>query len=323
MNYAIKIAALAVIPTFLSACAHHQMNNPTYAGPAPLPKKIAQLYSYKKYPPDIKTTVILQSKNYIIKRIEMRLPAKANLLNSEKSTITIDYYDIKGDRTTPVILILPIMGGSNSESKFFATSFANHGYAAIIVHRNEEQKKEADLENLELTLRQTIIDIRRVIDWVENQKDLDKKNIGVFGISLGGIKSALVTAIDSRIKAAVIGLAGGNIPYILVYSSEGMIREKIDPLMEKQGLKPEDLYCKLKNEIQTDPIRYARYIDARKVLMVVALFDTVMPTEKCKELIAAIGMPERIYIVSGHYTSIFYIFYINSAVLTFFDQHLR
>lgn len=324
MTLSIKIISLTAIPIFLSACVHYPMDNKLYAGPKPLPDEVAQLYSYKKYPFKASETVIREKKNYIIKRIELRLPPEANLINNgEDAIITIDYYDLKGDKTTPVILVLPILGGENSESKFFAKSFANHGYAALIIHRNEQHQKEAMLKNMEITLRQTVIDVKRAIDWVETQKNLDSNNIGVFGISLGGIKSALIAALDNRIKAAVIGLAGGNLPHILIHSQERAIREKIDEMTEKNGLNPEDLYCQLKSEIQTDPIRYARYIDARKVLMVVALFDKIIPAEKGKELIAAIGMPERIYLVSGHYTSLLYIFYIKNKVLNFFNQHLR
>ncbi len=39
-------------------------------------------------------------------------------------------------------------------------------------------------------MRQGILDIRRGAAWLAGQEDVDKNQLGIFGISLGGITSA-------------------------------------------------------------------------------------------------------------------------------------
>jgi len=297
------------------------MDNPSYAGPKPLPDEIAQLYSYEKHSIKYIEKIVEESPRYTLKRVEFIAPVKVAAI--KKTKIEIDYYDVKEPKIAPVILVLPILDGNSAISNFYAKYFANNGYAVLIVNRNATILQAESIKGIELALRQNVIDLKRVLDWVETKNDLDKNNIGVFGISLGAINSALIAALDKRIKAAVLGLAGGDLPYILTHSHEKTVQEGIARIKEKNHWNDDVFYCELRCAIQTDPIKYAKYIDARKVLVVVALLDNVIHTKKGKALIAAIGMPERIYIVSGHYTAIFYIFYTRSKTLQFFNERLR
>ena len=57
---------------------------------------------------------------------------------------------------------------------------------------------------------QTAIDIRRGIDYLSKKNFINKEKIGYAGISMGGIIGVLVAAVDTRIKAAVFIVAGGN-----------------------------------------------------------------------------------------------------------------
>jgi len=49
-----------------------------------------------------------------------------------------------------------------------------------------------------------VFDIMRTIDYLENRDDVDIQRIGCMGISGGGLVCGFVTALDDRIKAAVI-----------------------------------------------------------------------------------------------------------------------
>ena len=305
----------------LCSCAHYRMDNADYAGPEPLPDEIDRLYSYEKHPLNFTEKIVKESNKYTLKKVTLLLPPK--IATSKIDFIEIDYYDVKEPRVAPVILVLPILDGNNRISNFYAKYFANHGYAALIVNRNAKLLQAESVEEVEAALKQNVIDLKQVLDWIETRNDLDRNNIGVFGISLGAINSALIIALDRRIKAAVMGLAGGDLPYILTNSSENSVQKGIARIKEKNNLSDEPLYCELRCKIQTDPLKYAKYIDARKVLVVVALLDTVIPTKKGKALITAIGMPQPIYILSGHYTAIFYIFYTRSKSLSFFNERLR
>jgi dienelactone hydrolase len=49
-----------------------------------------------------------------------------------------------------------------------------------------------------------VMDAMRVVDYLQSRKDVDGDNIGVMGISGGGMHAFFSAAMDSRIKAAVI-----------------------------------------------------------------------------------------------------------------------
>ena len=323
----VRLGAYFLSLVFLfTSCAHYSLNK-KYSGPKDIPDEVLKYYSYEKTSLKYSSRIIKEKEKYTIKRIEITSPflgpVYSTMAAPKESVIIIDYYDIKGDKKTPVILVLPILGGNNKIANFFSSYFADHGLACLIVHRDEKQKDEVNLYNLEAFLRQMDADHKAAIDWISTQKDLDPGNIGVFGVSMGGIKAALLTALDPRIKASVIALAGGDIPYILLYTKEKGIRKRVSKIMDDIGLSKEDLYNLLSSKIMTDPIKYAEYIDARKVLMVLGVFDKVVPYKKGRELARAIGGPEEIDLLAGHYTSILYIFYIERASLDFFERKLK
>ncbi len=316
-----KIVVILLATFIFSSCAHLSMSNKNYPGPVGLPSDVEQKYSYKKSPIQYTETVLEERGEYTIKRIEFPVSSEADILHRGEKTISIDYYDVQGKGKTPVIIVLPILGGGDDIPKFFAAYFASHGYAAVIVNRNQKQQNSIDVDNLEITLKQIVIDHKLAIDWIETQQDLDPQNIGVFGISMGGINAALLTALDQRIKASIIGLAGGDLPYILVHSKEESVQRRIAKSMQRHNLSLKEIHRALRMNVQTDPIKYAQYIDARKTLVVLAVFDTVVPYSRGVQLVRAIGMPERIYLLSGHYSSLLYIFYIERESLVFFKKH--
>ncbi|HZW89610.1 MAG TPA: SUMF1/EgtB/PvdO family nonheme iron enzyme, partial [Myxococcaceae bacterium] len=51
-------------------------------------------------------------------------------------------------------------------------------------------------------------DVRRSIDYLETRKDIDVQRIGFFGASWGGMLGGLVPAVEPRLKAAVLHVAG-------------------------------------------------------------------------------------------------------------------
>jgi hypothetical protein len=300
----------------LMGCAHYPLNI-HYNGPKPLPEHIRQAFSYQKEDILYKEKIRKEMKNYSIKEIKFT-PSK-NILPTHHD-IFIDYYDIHRDEKTPVIIVLPILGGSYTIAKSFAAYFTQNGYASVIINRQNEYKKLKNIEQIDTILRQMVFDIMQVIDWIETQEDLDNEGIGVLGVSMGGIKGLLITALDNRVKASVIALASGDISYLLTYSKERQIKEKKKKYMKDKNLTPEELYERLKDMIECDPMNYAEFINAEDILMIFAIFDQVVPYHKGRELREKIGKPETIYLFSGHFTAYPYIAYIKRQSLQFFRK---
>jgi dipeptidyl aminopeptidase/acylaminoacyl peptidase len=164
------------------------------------------------------------------------------------------------------------------------------------------------------------VDHRRVVDWIETQPDLDPRRIGIFGISMGGIKGALLLPLEKRISAAAIGLAGGDLPYIMAHSTEPGVAKRREKELKERNLTLEECEQKLREILKFDPLRYASYVDPKKVLLVLARYDTVVPIEKGLELKEKMGNPETIMLPSGHYSAALSIPYIKSQAFDFFEK---
>ena len=172
-------------------------------------------------------------------------------------------------------------------------------------------------------MRQIVFDHKQAIDWIESRPELDASRIGVFGVSMGGIKSALISALDQRVASSVIVLAAGDLPYILAQSDEKTIKKQRETILAARDLTAQEFQQELAEKIECDPINYAQYIDANKTLMILARFDSVVPFHKGVKLKEKIGNPETIYLLSGHYSAIIYLPYVKYQSRKFLQKHLQ
>ena len=302
-----------------------------YAGPNPVPNEIIEQFAaYGSRGVVFNSEKVLTTEyRYEIHRV--KLTPEANVMGSHE--LMIDYYQLRevdqngrvtyGTRPRPLIIVLPILGGGNEIANFFAKYFAHHGYATAIVHRQDNYKDvEETMEALNRVFTQIILDHQQAIDWLVQQPGVDPERIGVFGISAGGVKGALVTALDRRIKGAVLCLVGGDLPYVFAYSSEEGIIEKREAIMQREGLTREEFLQALRDEFEHDPLRYAPYMDARRVILVLGVFDTVVPYRTGLALREAMGGPRTYLIPTGHYTALLYVPFVQSVSLRHFRRCL-
>lgn len=312
------IASMVFNLSLFSGCAHFPMES-GYPGPKPLPEEIREEYKHERFTGVFDEKISYENKFYRLK--EIQFAPGGNIFDIEHK-IRLDYYEIIGAGPSPAILVLPILGGKNTVARIFADYFARNGFASVIVHRQKKYKQINDITKLDKTLRQMVQDHKHAVDWMESRPELDPEKIGVFGVSMGGIKSALLSALEGRIRAGIIALGAGDLPYVLTYSKEKRLARRRDDLLKKDNLSLEEFHEKLRGEIVCDPANYAEYIDARTTLMILARFDDAVPFEKGNELRRLIGKPETIYLLSGHYSSAFFINYIKQASLNFFEKKL-
>jgi hypothetical protein len=105
----------------------------------------------------------------------------------------------------------------------FAIQCVEHGMAAVAIEqvgfgcRRDPRAKAKNLSTSScqpvagaaLLLGETMIawrvyDVMRTIDWIETRDDLDSDRVGCMGISGGGTITTFATALDPRIKAALV-----------------------------------------------------------------------------------------------------------------------
>ena len=240
----------------------------------------------------------------------------------------LEWYQPSGVIRAPVIVILPVSAGARYPlERYFARYFAERGFAVVLVHR-EPRENITDAVRINAMLRQSVSDNRQALDWIETRPELDKERIAVFGTSMGSMKGVLFAAVDPRVKAAVLGLAGGDVPFILRHSKDGAwrgrgITRQREEYLKKEQVSPAEFERRLRDEIVWNPLALAPSIAAEKVLLILAVCDTVVLFRTGLELRRAMGKPETLVLVSGHYSAVLYLHYIRRAALRFFEKRLR
>lgn len=307
--------------TFLGAgCCHLRESSSHRVTTAAPPEALAQIRYTNASVQPLTVTHLGDHRRFTIERVV--LSAAADTAGTNR-LLELDYYRPKDVDHAPAILVLPILGGGYPAEKHFCAYFAKHGMAAILVRRDGLRKTITQLDEVNETLLHSAIDARHAIDWLETRAEIDVQRIGVFGISMGGIRAAFLTPLERRIRAAVIALAGGDLPYVITHSNEPGLSRRRNQFRETHQLSEAAFQAAVQKSITCDPLSVAGSADRHRLLLVQALFDRAVPTHNGLELRRALGKPETIFLPTGHYSSLLFIPYIKPASLRFFHERFN
>lgn len=83
---------------------------------------------------------------------------------------------------------------------------AENDYAPVNHYADEsqpvDQRRKGYFTQREIYV-QTVVDYRRVLDYLQTRPEIDADRMGVLGYSMGGTQAILLTAVEPRIQAAV------------------------------------------------------------------------------------------------------------------------
>ena len=122
----------------------------------------------------------------------------------------------------PVVIQLHGTGGNKDQLRPRLTTLANRGFVAVAIDGRYHGERAGNAPGLSTpystaifesykTGREhpffydTVLDVMRLIDYLETRPDVDPSRIGLGGFSKGGIETYLAAAVDPRIAAAVAG----------------------------------------------------------------------------------------------------------------------
>jgi len=311
---------LAASLAFLASCMpyHHKVSDEFLR-----PYKEMSCFDYKKQ--EIKPTITLEEKTrkYDIEKIQFPSFTKTH---SKNDIVTAHYYKPKDGKKHATIIVIPILGGSYFIEEAFAKKFAKNDFAVLRLERKGklfDKTKKNMFEYTVQVMKQTVIDVRRSIDWLERQPEVDRDRIGIQGTSMGAIVSCLVAESDHRIKAGVFLLGGGDLAYILSTTNEPEIVRHRDRILKENNWTLEQFkeVCKsYTNEI--DPLAYANVLDPLNILMMNGLFDKVVLKDSTEKLWEEMGKPDIEKMFCGHYTAALYLPYAKARAVMHFKEKL-
>jgi len=213
----------------------------------------------------------------------------------------------EGNGPFPVVLMLH---GHRSSKAYmirrYSTELARRGIASVAIDLplQGERKVEGreyfsgDPETTAQTLKRSVIDARRAIDWIETRDDLDSGRLALIGYSLGSWISTMTAAADQRPQAVALNVVGEGAPEALQGDWETFSEEHpvLSRLAERRGI---DIASGGMQGLSME--EWIASISPRAILMLNGRDDRIVNPEGSRKLFEAAKDPKEIlWYDSGH-----------------------
>lgn len=242
---------------------------------------------------------------------EVTFPSPVSTPHPANNTVHCEYFLPRAAGPHSAVIVLHILGGDFDLARLFARQLAERGVAALFLKMPYYGPRRAEGVPARMVsddpratvegLTQAVLDVRRATALLAARPEVDSRRLGIFGISLGGITAALAAGNEPRLGHVCLLLAGGDLGQV-AWESPALTR--VRTRWEAEGGTRETL-LELMREV--DPITYAPRLRGRRVLMLNALRDEVIPPRCTEALWQALGEPPIRWIDAGHYSSAWYL----------------
>ncbi|MGC8644386.1 MAG: alpha/beta hydrolase [Isosphaeraceae bacterium] len=282
--------------------------------PAPEESSVPDLFRLKPEAFGFEIEPVLETPRYRVSRV--RFPSPITTPAPENNVVPAEFFDPVGfPGRRPAVVVLHILGSDFPLSRYVAARLADRGVAALFLklpYYGERRPKggpgpvpvrflSADIERTMTSMRQGVCDVRRGLCWLASRNNVDRRRLGVTGISLGGIVASLAVAVDPAARDGVFLLAGGDLSRILWGMPE---TRKFRQAWEASGKTINDLK-RLTDPY--DPLTYAGRLSGKRLLMIAGKVDEVIPRASTLSLWNAAGKPEILWYDCGHYSAVGYL----------------
>jgi hypothetical protein len=152
------------------------------------------------------------------------------------------------------------------------------------------QRLETEPELLARMLRETVIDMRRGIDYLVTRPECDPARIGYLGASMGGFVGSLLAGADERVQAPVLLVSGADWATMLDSTEMAAFRARATPRAIAHARRVLD---------PVDPKHWIPRVSPRPVLMIAGDRDRSVPPASARALHAAALEPKTIVWYEG------------------------
>jgi dipeptidyl aminopeptidase/acylaminoacyl peptidase len=219
----VAIAWLSLMAEFVSAQELQFSDVPEVASvefvPAKNEESVPIHFRLKPHRFDSDAELLRESASW--RTITITFPSPMETVVPENNTVHGEYFQPAGAGPFPGVVVLHILGGEFPLSQTVASSLARAKVAALFIkmpYYGERRSKESPRRMISRDPRETaegmtqaVLDVRRAGAWLAARPEVDKQRLGVTGISLGGIMSALSAAGEPRFRKVAIYLGGGKL----------------------------------------------------------------------------------------------------------------
>lgn len=264
----------------------------------------------------------LDTSSTVFRLSEVTFPSPVLTDEVANRTVHCEYFCPLAQGKRPGVIVLHILGGDFELSRLFCRALAHGGCSALFVKMpyygprrspgSKVRMVSADPRETVQGMTQAVLDIRRAVAWLAAQQEIDPGQLGIMGISLGGITGALAATAEPRLDKVCLLLAGGDIGQVAWESPKlATLRER----WVREGGTRESLVELMKT---VDPVTFGANVRGRRILMMNARHDEVIPPACTTSLWKAFGEPPIIWWDAGHVSAARYMFSGLAKTVEFF-----
>ena len=236
--------------------------------------------------------------------------------NAEFVQYHVVYDSVNGEHV-PALLNLPLnakapypcviaqhgYSGNKKDNLIFSLKLARLGYAMFAIdaqYHGERKRQGKDIFSLNIiedvkAIIQTVIDLRRALDYLETRPEIDSSRIGYVGISMGGVLGSIFSGVDERVKCPILIVGGGGWRTLVSLSQIGpaiVMRKYI----EQNHIDMDEVVREFDN---VEPLNFIGRVSPRPVLFINGKRDIIVPVETNKLLHDAAREPKTIVWFDG------------------------
>lgn len=242
------------------------------------------LFGYDRNQPlDASVAPLSQVSGELVKRVTYTDP--------DHDLVTALLATPQGEKRDPCVIYVPGFGGKKEDAQPLAVPLEVLGIGLLAIdgpHQGARAKRPTELDavrhnpaQLASTMRQTVLDVRRGLDFLATRPECDPHRLGFIGFSFGAITGTFAAASDARIRSTVLLSDGAGFKYWL--TRPGII-------FTGREIGNRKLYASaLKTLAPYFPERWVGLIAPRPVLMVNGTKDDLIPIPVAQTVQRAAG----------------------------------
>lgn len=245
-------------------------------------------------------------RDYLLKQI--KIPAERDT-GPTSNEISFRYLRHVGPEPKPLVIIVPIYGSYTYPSEKITAGLQKLDLPvniAVLEYSGRlfdfeglaAAQSDADaitvLSGMRADTRAAVVDVRRIVDWAEQQSEIDADKVAAVSFSMSALIGSLLAQHEPRLRASVVVMGAAQFDEILMTCEgrAGMAREAV---MQNLGWSDVQYKEHVRNELGVvDPVRYPGMADPSQILIIDALYDNCMPPQSRDALWEVLGRPERI-----------------------------